>query len=134
MDFNIFVSVTERCEHLYISRTLELSFERNGLAAMVVLGSVGNIYLPNLKDRPLNVKKKKINKKTMIMIYAITITMTMTITIAITMMMRMMMMMMMTMMMMIDLSDGAEGGIGSFLYLGILQLSQMKGEVTAEYI
>ena len=25
---------------------------------MVVLGSVGNIYLPSLKDRPLNVKKK----------------------------------------------------------------------------
>ena len=68
----------------------------------------------------------------MIMIYAITITMTMTITIAIT--ITMMMMMMMTMMMMIDLPDGAEGGIGSFLYLGILQLSQMKGEVTAEYI
>ena len=62
MDFNIFVSVTERREHLYISRTLELSFERNGLAAMVVLGSVGNIYLPSLKDRPLNVKKNK-NKK-----------------------------------------------------------------------
>ena len=59
MDFNIFVSVTERREHLYISRTLELSFERNGLATMVVLGSVGNIYLPSLKDSPLNVKKKK---------------------------------------------------------------------------
>ena len=62
MDFNIFVSVTERREHLYISRTLELSFERNGLAAMVVLGSVGNIYLPSLKDRPLNVKNNNNNK------------------------------------------------------------------------
>ena len=58
MDFNIFVSVTERGEHLYISRTMESSFERNGLATMVVLGSVGNIYLPSLKDSPLNVKKK----------------------------------------------------------------------------
>ena len=56
MDFNKSVSVTERREHLYISRTPELSFERNGLAAMVVLGSVGNIYLPSLKDSPLNVK------------------------------------------------------------------------------
>ena len=63
MDFNIFVSVTERREHLYISRTLELSFERNGLATMVVLGSVGNIYLPSLKDRPLNVKNKNRKKK-----------------------------------------------------------------------
>lgn len=57
VDFNIFVSVTERREHLYISGTLELSFERNGLASMVILGSVGNIYLPSLKDLPLNVKK-----------------------------------------------------------------------------
>ena len=118
MDFNIFVSVTERREHLYISRTLELSFERNGLAAMVVLGSVGNIYLPSLKDSPLNVKKKKEKekekeKRTMIMIYTITITMTITITITIIMMMIMMMMMMMTMTMTIDLPDGAEGGIGA---------------------
>jgi len=62
VDFNISVSVTQRREHLYISRTLELSFKRNGLAAMVVLGSVGNIYLPSLKDRPLNVKSKNKNK------------------------------------------------------------------------
>ena len=57
MDFNIFVSVTEGREHLCISRTLELSFERNGLAAIVVLGSVGNIYLPSLKDLPFECKK-----------------------------------------------------------------------------
>ena len=30
---------------------------------MVVLGSVGNIYLPSLKDRPLNVKNKNRKKK-----------------------------------------------------------------------
>jgi len=66
----------------------------------------------------------------MIVIYTITIT------VAITIMMRMMMMMMMMMMtmMMIDLPDGAEGGIGGYIYLGILQLDQMKGKVTAEYI
>ena len=38
------------------------------------------------------------------------------------------------MMMMIDLPDGAKGGIGGYIYLGILQLDQMKGKLTAEYI
>ena len=43
-------------------------------------------------------------------------------------------MMMMMMMMMIHLPDGAEGGIGGYIYLGFLQLDQMKGKLTAEYI
>ena len=74
----------------------------------------------------------------------ITITITVAITITMTMMMMMMtmtmtmtmtmMMMMMMMMMMIDLTYGVEGGIGGYIYLGILQLDQRKGKVTAEYI
>ena len=54
VDFDMFASMAQRCKHLYISRTLELSFERNGLAAVVVLGCVGNIDLPSLKYIRLN--------------------------------------------------------------------------------
>ena len=50
-------------KHLYISRTLELSFERNGLAAMVVLRCVGNIDLLSLKDISLNTVHAKEHKK-----------------------------------------------------------------------
>ena len=62
----------------------------------------------------------------MMLIYTITITMTTTITptVGIT----------ITMTMMIDLPYGAEGGIGGYIYLGILKLDQMKGKVTGEYI
>ena len=55
--------MAKRCKHLYISRTLELSLERNGLAAMVVLGCVGNIDLPSLKDISLNTVHVKEHKK-----------------------------------------------------------------------
>ena len=73
------------------------------------------------------------------MIYTITITMTITITITVAitvtiMMMTMTMTMTMTMMMMTDLPYGAEGGIGGYVYLGILQSDKMKSKVTAEYI
>ena len=70
------------------------------------------------------------------MIHTITITMTITITITIIMMMIMMMMVMMTMTMTmtIDLPDGCGRGYRGYIYLSILQLDQMKGEVTAEYI
>ena len=67
----------------------------------------------------------------MIVIYTITISMTITITI--TMAITITMIMMMTMIM-IDLPDGAEGGIGGYIYLGMLQIDQMKGKVTSEYI
>ena len=66
----------------------------------------------------------------MIMIHTITITMTITITITIT----IIMMMTMTMTMTIDLPDGCGRGYRGYIYLSILQLDQMKGEVTAEYI
>ena len=59
VDFDMFASMAQRCKHLYISRTLELSFERNGLAAMVVLGCVGNIDLSSLKYIRLNTVRAK---------------------------------------------------------------------------
>ena len=66
----------------------------------------------------------------MTVIYTITISITITITITLAITITMIMMMTMT----IDLPDGAEGGIGGYIYLGMLQLDQMKGKVTSEYI
>jgi len=62
-----------------------------------------------------------------IVIYTITISMTITITITVAITITITMMM-------TDLPDGAEGGIGGYISLGILQLDQMKGKVTEEYI
>ena len=92
---------------------------------MVVLGSVGNIYLPSLKDRPLNVKNNNNNKNYDADIHDN------------------------------DNNDNNNNGNGrdndndddddrpaiwcgrgyrGYIYLGILQLDQVKGKVTGEYI
>ena len=67
------------------------------------------------------------------MIYTITITMTITITATVAITITITMTMMTMTMMMIHQPDGAKGGLGGYIYLGILQLDQMIGEVTAKY-
>ena len=49
VDFDISVAMTKGSEHFNVTWALKLSFERDGLAAMVVLGSVGNVDLSSLK-------------------------------------------------------------------------------------
>lgn len=49
MDFDEGVAMTKGSEHSDVT-ALKLGFERNGLAAMVVLGRVSNVDLSSLKD------------------------------------------------------------------------------------
>ena len=58
MNLDVLATVAKRHYHLNFARALELSFERHGLATMVVLGCITDVDLSCLKDGPLNIRKQ----------------------------------------------------------------------------
>ena len=59
VDFDVSVAVAKRSKHFNVTWALKLSFERDGLATMVVLGRVGNVDLSSLKHNRYWRKFKK---------------------------------------------------------------------------
>lgn len=49
MDFDVGVAMAKGSEHFDVTRALELSFERDRLATMVILGRVIDVDLSSLK-------------------------------------------------------------------------------------